>query len=89
MSNARRRPGSSNGKQPEPKRRCAIFTLYEQHRSALTVARLLDQAGRTTKRHRANNGNVREGKQWTKDAVLRVLRIPIYAGHMADRTLKR
>jgi len=59
-----------------------LFDLYEQHRSALAVARLLDQAGRTTKRHRANNGNVREGKQWTKDAVLRVLRNSLYAGYM-------
>ena len=60
-----------------------LFDLYEQHRSALVVARLLDQAGRTTKRHRAaKSGNLREGKRWTKDAVLRVLRNPVYAGLM-------
>jgi len=60
-----------------------LFELYEQHHSALVVARLLDQAGRTTKRRRAvKSGNLREGKRWTKDAVLRVLRNPVYAGFM-------
>ena len=59
-----------------------LFSLYEQHRSALTVARLLNEAGRSTKRHRAKNGNVRAAKKWSKDAVLRVLRNPVYAGHM-------
>jgi len=59
-----------------------MFSLYEQHRSALTVARLLNEANRMTKRHRANNGNVRAAKEWSKDAVLRVLRNPVYAGHM-------
>jgi hypothetical protein len=59
-----------------------IFSLYEQHRSAMAVAQLLNKAGRTTKSHRANNGNVRAAKEWSKDAVLRVLRNPVYAGHM-------
>lgn len=59
-----------------------IFSLYEQHGSALTVAGLLNEAGRSTKRHRAKNGNVRAGRRWTKDAVLRVLRNPVYAGYM-------
>ena len=59
-----------------------LFSLYEQHRSALVVARMLNEAGRTTKRHRARNGNVRPGKKWSKDAVLRVLKNPIYAGYM-------
>ena len=59
-----------------------LFSLYEQHGSALTVAELLNEAGRTTKRHRANNGNVRAGRRWTKDAVLRVLKNPVYAGYM-------
>lgn len=60
-----------------------LFSLYEQHRSAMTVARLLNKAGRATKHHRANNGNVRAGRSWTKDAVLRVLRNPVYAGIMS------
>ena len=59
-----------------------LFSLYDQHGSALTVAELLNEAGRTTKRHRANNGNVRAGRQWTKDSVLRVLKNPLYAGYM-------
>jgi len=37
-----------------------LFDLYEQHRSALTVARMLNERGRTTKRHRAKNGNLRK-----------------------------
>jgi site-specific DNA recombinase len=57
-----------------------LFELYEQHRSALTVSKLLNQRGRTTKRHRAGSGNLRQGREWTKDAVLRVLRNPVYAG---------
>jgi DNA invertase Pin-like site-specific DNA recombinase len=61
-----------------------IFDTYEQHRSALTVAHLLNERGRATKRHRAKNGNVREARKWTKDAVLRILRNPVLAGHMAS-----
>jgi len=59
-----------------------VFALYEEHRSALIVARLLNAKGRTTKRHRANNGNLRPGKAWGKDAVLRTLKNPVYAGLM-------
>jgi DNA invertase Pin-like site-specific DNA recombinase len=59
-----------------------VFDLYEQHRSALAVARALNEAKRRTKRHVAKNGNIREPKKWTKDAVLRVLRNPVYAGCM-------
>ena len=62
-----------------------IFDLYLQHRSALAVMRLLNEAGRATKRHRAKNGNVREARAWTKDAVLRVLRNPVFAGYMPYR----
>jgi site-specific DNA recombinase len=59
-----------------------IFDLYEQHRSALVVARLLNADGRTTKEHRAGSGRVRRRRGWTKDAVLRTLRNPVYAGFM-------
>jgi len=62
-----------------------IFSHYEQHRSALAVSKLLNDAGRTTKSHRAKNGNVRAGKSWSKDAVLRVLRNPVCAGYMPYR----
>lgn len=59
-----------------------LFELYEQHGSALTVARMLNKLGRTTKRHRSATGQLRTGHQWTKDAVLRVLRNPIFSGMM-------
>ena len=59
-----------------------IFDLYEQHRSALCVAKLLNEKGRRTKRHRAKNRRVKESNPWTKDAVLRVLKNPVYAGLM-------
>jgi DNA invertase Pin-like site-specific DNA recombinase len=59
-----------------------VFDLYEQHRSALAVAHALNDSKRRTKRHVAKNGNVREPKKWTKDAILRVLRNPVYAGCM-------
>jgi site-specific DNA recombinase len=59
-----------------------VFSLHEQYRSALIVARLLNESGRTTKRHRARNGHLRNGRPWTKDAVLRVLRNPVYAGYI-------
>ena len=60
-----------------------LFDLYEQHRSALTTARVLNERGRTTKRHRAKNGNLRKSRKWTKDAVLRVLKNSVIAGLMA------
>jgi site-specific DNA recombinase len=59
-----------------------IFDFYEQHRSALVTARLLNADGRTTKQHRAASGRVRRRRQWSKDAVLRTLRNPVYAGFM-------
>ncbi len=61
-----------------------IFDLYLEHRSALGVARLLKERQRSTKRHRAANGNLREARTWKKGDVLRVLKNPIYAGFMAS-----
>jgi len=58
------------------------FDLYLEHGSALEVARVLNERGRTTKRHRANNGHVRAPRPWSKDAVLRVLKNAVYAGLM-------
>ena len=62
-----------------------IFDLYLKHRSALSVMRILNETGRATKRHRAKNGNVRAARAWTKDAVLRILKNPVYAGYMPYR----
>jgi len=59
-----------------------VFDLYLEHGSALEVARILNERGRATKRRRANNGNLRKARPWSKDAVLRVLKNAIYAGLM-------
>ena len=59
-----------------------VFDLYLEHGSALTAARILNERGRATKRHRAQNGNIRKARPWTKDAVLRVVKNAIYAGFM-------
>jgi hypothetical protein len=61
-----------------------IFDLYLAHRSALTVAHILNDRKRTTKRHRAENGNLRGSRTWAKDGVLRALRNPVYAGLIAN-----
>lgn len=57
-----------------------IYDLYEQHRSALAVARIINGRGRETKRYRSQSGRLKPGKRWSKDAVLRVLKNPVYAG---------
>jgi site-specific DNA recombinase len=59
-----------------------IFSLYIQQRSTVAVARLLNEANRSTKHHVAANGHLREARRWTKADVLRLLRNPIYAGYM-------
>ena len=59
-----------------------VFALYLEQRSTLAVARVLNQRHRSTKRHRAVNGNLREARAWTKGDVLRVLKNPVYAGYM-------
>ncbi len=48
---------------------CEVFDLYESHRSVLGVVHDLRARGRK-----------RRKGEWTKDAVLRVLSSPIYAG---------
>ncbi|MBI3184658.1 MAG: recombinase family protein [Myxococcales bacterium] len=59
-----------------------IFAVYLEQRSALAVARILNERHRSTKRHRAANGNLRESRGWNKADVLRVLKNPVYAGYM-------
>ena len=59
-----------------------IFELYLAHQSVMVVVLILNRKKRKTKRHRAKNGNVRGGGQWHKNAVLRVLRNPVYSGYM-------
>ena len=60
-----------------------VFALYLEQRSTLAVARVLNQRHRSTKRHRAVNGNLREARAWTKGDVTRVLKNPVYAGYMS------
>jgi len=59
-----------------------IFDLYLELRSAMAVARQLNGRDRTTKRHRSQDGRLREGRAWSKDAVLRVLQNPVFAGYI-------
>jgi site-specific DNA recombinase len=59
-----------------------VFSLYLEQRSVLAVARILNERRRSTKRHLAVNGNLREARAWTKADVLRILKSPIYGGFM-------
>jgi DNA invertase Pin-like site-specific DNA recombinase len=54
------------------------FELYQQHGSMGQVARLLNERKLLPKAQRARNGC--EVPRWTKDAVGRLLRNPVYAG---------
>ncbi|NRD63940.1 recombinase family protein [Corallococcus exiguus] len=56
------------------------FELYLQHQQASTVARLLNETGRKTKRYEARSGATRAARAWTTQDVLRLLRSPLYAG---------
>ena len=60
-----------------------IFALYHEHRSALTFARVLNQRQQVTKRHRAQNGHLRQPRTWARPDILRILKNPVYAGYMA------
>jgi site-specific DNA recombinase len=61
-----------------------VFSLYLQQRSTLAVARLLNESHRSTKRHVAANGRLREARSWTKADVTRLLRNPVYAGYISS-----
>ncbi|GEL74885.1 recombinase family protein [Myxococcus virescens] len=56
------------------------FELYLQHQQASVVSRLLNEAGRKTKRYEAQSGTTRAARKWTTQDVLRLLRSPLYAG---------
>ena len=59
-----------------------IFSLYLERRSALAVAQRLNETHRQTKQHTSKKGRLRPGHGWGKDAVLRILKNPVYAGLM-------
>ncbi len=61
-----------------------VFSLYLEHRSALTVARILNERQRTTKRVRSGTGRLRGARAFLKSGVLRILKSPVYAGYMAS-----
>ena len=61
-----------------------IFTLYLEQRSALAVARILNDPSRLSEAS-APESPAALRRVWTKIDVLRLLRTPIYAGYMRSR----
>jgi DNA invertase Pin-like site-specific DNA recombinase len=59
-----------------------IFQLYLEHRSFVRLLDLLAERGWTTKFHALREGRERIGRSWTKDALLRVLKNPLYIGQV-------
>jgi DNA invertase Pin-like site-specific DNA recombinase len=57
-----------------------VFATYLEKRSSLEVVRALVTKGRPTKHHVSRLGRVRPPKPWDLDAVLRILKNPVYAG---------
>jgi len=55
------------------------FTLFLQHRQMAMVARTLTERGLLP---RGSSRPPKDGLRWTKDAIARVLRNPLYAGFM-------
>lgn len=59
-----------------------IFALYHEHRSARSVARVLNQRGTRVVRARGR-AQTRPDRAWTRNDVLRVLKHPLYAGYIS------
>jgi site-specific DNA recombinase len=57
-----------------------IFALYIEQRSALAVARILNERRLSSTRLRVEHGTVHEARPWTNADILRLIRTPIYAG---------
>ncbi len=57
----------------------AFFTLFLQHRQMAIVAPTLTERGLLP---RGSSRPPKDGLRWTKDAIARVLRNPLYAGFM-------
>jgi site-specific DNA recombinase len=60
-----------------------LYDLYQDRRSAVAVARALNDESLTTKHHLSTNGTSRGARQWDKQSVLHILRNPIPAGFMS------
>jgi hypothetical protein len=58
-----------------------IFALYLEHGSALHVAQLLNEQGRT-KRPRKSGSGALEAKPWNQGNILLVLKHPLYIGRI-------
>ncbi len=56
-----------------------IFTLYLEQRSALAVARILNERRLSSTE---DEGAARETRPWTNADVLRLIRTPVYAGYV-------
>jgi site-specific DNA recombinase len=57
-----------------------IFALYLEQRSALAVARILNERRLSSTHLPEENGTVHATRAWTNADVLRLIRTPIYAG---------
>jgi site-specific DNA recombinase len=62
-----------------------IFDLYLERRSALSVARELNEQKRQTKRRKKKPVGNGKAHGWNKTDVLRVLKNPVYAGMISYR----
>ncbi len=60
-----------------------IFSGYLEKRSSLSVVRDLEANGRTNKQRLSRTGRQHQPKPWDQDAVLRILKNPVYAGMMS------
>ena len=59
-----------------------IYRLYEEHRSALAVAQVLNQRGIAGRKRDRDAKHMERQGTWSKDRVLRILRSPVYCGRM-------
>jgi site-specific DNA recombinase len=59
-----------------------IFALYLEQRSALAVARILNERRLPSTDLPEENGNANATHHWTNADVLRLIRTPIYAGYI-------
>ena len=71
-----------NVNQSEADQVSAIFDFYRQHRSVVQVVEHVNRLGWTTKRWTSEKGRAFGGHAFTVNAVVNLLRNPIYAGHV-------
>jgi site-specific DNA recombinase len=59
-----------------------IFDLYLEQRSALAVARILNERRLSSTHLREENGTVHATRPWANADIFRLIRTPIYAGYI-------